>query len=104
LVNIKEIVFMTELEGKVEEKVRALIDPETGMSFGDMGLIQSVKELENGVVQIDFVPTSPFCPIAFKFATDIKTAAKEIEGVRKVLVYLHGHAMEERINQTINRE
>jgi len=95
---------MTELEGKVAEKVKALIDPETGMSFGDMGLIQSVKEIENGVVQIDFVPTSPFCPIAFKFATDIKTAAKGIGGVMKALVYVHGHAMEEKINQTINRE
>lgn len=95
---------MTELEGKVEEKVKALIDPETGMSFGDMGLIQSVKEVENGVVQIDFLPTSPFCPIAFKFATDIKTATKGIEGVRKALVYVHGHTMEETINQTVNRE
>jgi metal-sulfur cluster biosynthetic enzyme len=101
---MRETVVMTELEGKVAEKVKALIDPETGMSFGDMGLVQSVKEIENGVVQIDFLPTSPFCPIAFKFATDIKTAAKGIEGVRKVLVFVHGHAMEEGINQTINRE
>ena len=104
MVNIKGIVVMTELEGKVEEKVKALIDPETGLSFGDMRLIQSVRETENGVVQIDFVPTSPFCPIAFKFATDIKTVAKGIEGVKKVLVYVHGHTMEETINQTINRE
>lgn len=95
---------MTELEGKVDEKIKALVDPETGMSFGDMGLIQSVKEIENGVVQIDFLPTSPFCPIAFKFATDIKTTAKGVEGVKKALVYVHGHTMEEKINQTVNTE
>lgn len=95
---------MTELKGRVEEKVKALIDPETGLSFGAMGLIQSVKELEDGVVQVDFVPTSPFCPIAFKFAADIKGAAGGIEGVKKVLVYVHGHTMEEKINKTVNRE
>jgi len=95
---------MTALEGKVSEKVKALIDPETGLSFGDMGLIQSVKETESGVVQIDFLPTSPFCPIAFKFAEDIKATAKEVVGVKKVLVYVHNHTMEDQINKTINRE
>lgn len=95
---------MTDLEGKVSEKVKAIIDPETGTSFGDMGLIQSVKETESGVVQVDFVPTSQFCPIAFKFANDIKAAAKEVAGVKKAIVYVHGHTMEEQINKTVNSE
>jgi metal-sulfur cluster biosynthetic enzyme len=95
---------VTELEEKVAEKVKAIIDPETGLSFGDMGLIQTVKETENGVIQVDFIPTSPFCPIAFQFAYNIKDAAKNIEGVKKVHVYVHGHAMETTINDTINRE
>jgi len=95
---------VTELEEKVAEKVKAIIDPETGLSFGDMGLIQAVKETESGVVQVDFIPTSPFCPIAFQFAYNIKDVAKQVEGVKKVRVYVHGHAMEATINDSINRE
>ncbi len=96
--------IVTELEEKVSEKVKAIMDPETGLSFGDMGLIQSVKENENGVIKVDFIPTSPFCPIAFQFAFNIKNVAKQIEGVKKVQVYVHGHAMETNINETVNRE
>lgn len=94
---------MTELEIKVKSEVEKIIDPETGLTFGQMSLIQSVKEEEPGVVKIDFVPTSPFCPIAFKFAVDIKTTAKKITGIRKALVYVHGHNMEGAINQSVNK-
>lgn len=94
---------MTELETKVKGEVDKIIDPETGLTFGQMELIQSVKEQEPGVVKIDFVPTSPFCPIAFKFALDIKATAKKVSGIKKAFVYVHGHSMEESINQTVNK-
>jgi len=95
---------MTELEEKVKAKVNNLIDPETGLNFGEMGLIQSVKEIGDGIVQVDFVPTSPMCPIAFRFATDIREVAKQVEDVKKVKVYCHGHVMEAMINDVVNRE
>jgi len=94
---------LTELETKVKSEVEKIIDPETGLTFGQMELIQSVKEQEPGVIKIEFVPTSPFCPIAFKFALDIKTTAKTVAGIKKALVYVHGHTMEESINQTVNK-
>jgi len=94
---------LTEIETKVKGEVEKIIDPETGLTFGQMSLIQSVKEQEPGVVKIDFVPTSPFCPIAFKFAMDIKTTAKKVSGIKKALVYVHGHNMEEDINQAVNK-
>jgi len=94
---------LTELEGKVKSEIEKIIDPETGLTFGQMQLIQSVKEQEPGIVKIDFVPTSPFCPIAFKFAMDIKATAKTVVGIKKALVYVHGHNMEEAINQTVNK-
>ena len=94
---------MAELETKVKNEVDKIIDPETGMSFGQMGLIQSVKEQEPGVVKIDFVPTSPYCPIAFKFALDIKATAKKVDGIKKAYVFVHGHTMEQNINQMVNK-
>jgi len=95
---------MTQIEDKVKGEVEKIIDPETGLTFGQMQLITSVKEQSPGVVKIDFVPTSPFCPIAFKFAQDIKTTAQKVPGIKKAQVYVHGHNMEEAINQAVNRE
>jgi len=94
---------MTELEKKVREAVEHVQDPETGMTFGEMNMITDVKEQEPGVVKIDFVPTSPVCPIAFKLAADVKKAAMGVKGVKKALVYCRGHTMEEAINRMINK-
>ncbi|UCH70341.1 MAG: DUF59 domain-containing protein [Candidatus Bathyarchaeota archaeon] len=99
-----ELIDLTDQEKKVRAEVEKLIDPETGLTFGEMKLVTNVKEQEPGVVKIDFVPTSPFCPIAFKFATDIKKSAMKVKGIKKALVYCHGHTMEETINRSVNRE
>jgi metal-sulfur cluster biosynthetic enzyme len=95
---------MTELESKVRAEVGKVMDPETGQSFEEMQMIESVKENEPGIVTVEFVPTSPFCPIAFKLATDIKAAAKSVTGVNKALVYCRGHAMEQQINEMTNKQ
>jgi metal-sulfur cluster biosynthetic enzyme len=94
---------LTDLEAKVREEVGKVIDPETGMTFAEMQMITNVKEEAPGVVKVEFIPTSPFCPIAFKLATDIKTAAKKVSGVTKVLVYCRGHMMEQQINEMTNK-
>lgn len=94
---------MAELEGKVREEVGKVLDPETGMSFAEMQMITSVKEEESGVVKVEFIPTSPFCPIAFKLAADLRDAAKKVPGVKKALIYCRGHAMEQQINEMTNK-
>jgi metal-sulfur cluster biosynthetic enzyme len=95
---------LTELEDKVREAVGKVVDPETGMTFAEMQLIADVKENELGIVKVDFIPSSPFCPIAFKLAIDVKNAALKVAGVKKVLVYCRGHMMEQQINEMINKE
>jgi metal-sulfur cluster biosynthetic enzyme len=94
---------LTELEDKVREEVGRVIDPETGMTFAEMQMITNVKEEESGTVKVEFIPTSPFCPIAFKMANDIKTAAKKVPGVKQALVYCRGHMMEQQINEMTNK-
>jgi metal-sulfur cluster biosynthetic enzyme len=68
-----------------------------------MQMITNVKEEEPGVVKIEFIPTSPFCPIAFKLASDIKAAGKAVAGVKSALVYCRGHMMEQQINEMTNK-
>jgi metal-sulfur cluster biosynthetic enzyme len=94
---------LTELEDKVREAVGQVIDPETGLTFAEMQLIANVKEEESGLVKVDFIPSSPFCPIAFKLAMDVKNAASKVAGVKKVLVYCRGHMMEQQINESVNK-
>lgn len=95
---------MTELEDKVREAVGKVVDPETGLTFAEMQMITNVKEEDSGVVKVEFVPSSPFCPIAFKLAMDIKNAALTVAGVKKALIYCHGHMMEQQINEATNKE
>ena len=94
---------MTELENKVREEVGKVVDAETGMTLAEMQMITNVKEEEPGVVKVEFIPTSPFCPIAFKLASDIKNAAKKVPGIKKALVYCRGHVMEQQINEMTNK-
>ena len=94
---------MTQLENKVRTEVGKVKDPETGMTLAEMQMITNVKEDEPGVVKVEFVPTSPFCPIAFKLASDMKNAAKKVPGVKKALVYCRGHVMEQQINEMTNK-
>jgi len=95
---------LTQLEEKVREAVGQVVDPETGMTFGEMQMITNVKEEEPGVFKVEFVPSSPFCPIAFKLATDIKNAALKVVGVKKAQIYCRGHMMEQQINEQTNKE
>jgi metal-sulfur cluster biosynthetic enzyme len=97
--NQKEIVTLDE---KVRSVINAIVDPETGMTIGEMRVIKELKENEPGVVTIRFKPSSPFCPIALKIAFDIKNAATRVKGVRKALVYCRDHIMESAINKTVN--
>jgi len=95
---------LTELEDKVREAVGQVVDPETGLTFAEMQMITNVKEEEPGVFKVEFIPSSPFCPIAFKLATDIKNAALKVAGVKKALIYCRGHMMEQQINEMTNKE
>ena len=99
-----DVKGLTELEDKVREAVGKVVDPETGLTFAEMHMIKNVKEEESGVVKVDFVPSSPFCPIAFKLAMDIKNAALKVAGIKKALVYCRAHMMEKQINEMVNKE
>ncbi len=95
---------MTEIEDKVREATGKVVDPETGMTFAEMQMITNVKEEQPGIFKIEFIPSSPFCPIAFKLARDIKDAALKVPGVKKALIYCRGHSMEQQINEMTNKD
>jgi len=92
-----------ELEKAVREAVGKLLDPETGLTFEEMGIIKDVK-VKGRSVEVVYRPTSPFCPIALKLGLDIRRAVEAIEGVESVRVVCVDHMMADAINRVVNRE
>lgn len=84
---------------KIKEKLREVMDPETGINIVDMGLIEEVT-VKGDSARIVFRPTSSFCPIAFYLAQQVKSAAES--AVKQAEVCVRGHMMEDQINKTIN--
>lgn len=93
---------MTQLESKVLAEIEKIVDFETDLTIGEMRMVRLVKETKPGVVQVEFTPTSPVCPIAVKLAIEIRDKAENVEGVERAIVYVRGHMMEQEINKKVN--
>ncbi len=76
---------MNDIERKVWDELRKVKDPELKKDVVETGLVRNVRE-ENGVVQIDFVLDTPFCPFLNFLVLAIKKAAEKVDGVREVKV------------------
>jgi len=87
-------------EEAIVEKLKTIIDPHTGQSMYDMGLISDLK-VEGGEVSLTFEPSSPYCPIGVQLAQAIKNGVESVEGVEKVLVTVRGHVMADKINEEL---
>jgi len=92
-----------ELEKAVREAVGKLLDPETGLTFEEMGIIKDVK-VQGRSVEVVYRPTSPFCPIALKLGLDIRRAVEAIEAVESVRVVCVDHMMADAFNRVVNKE
>jgi len=95
-------VVQLSVEVAVREKIGRIVDPGTGLSLGAMGLITGVEETGEGVLKIDFVPSTPYSPVAYSIALAIKEVALAQKGVKKVMVFCHNHVLSERINADVN--
>jgi len=81
-----------QIHADILEKLKTVIDPETGVDVVRMCLIEDLTVDENGRVSYIFRPSSPLCPIAVSLANSIQLAVAEVPGVSsqdvKVIDYL----------------
>jgi metal-sulfur cluster biosynthetic enzyme len=70
-----------ELEERVIDCLRAVIDPETGADVVRMRLVEDLEADEEGLVRYTFRPSSPLCPLAVTLALQIKQAVARVPGV-----------------------
>lgn len=79
---------MEDLEKKIIEKLKTIIDPEVGLSLYDLGLIYSIDIQEGGNVHIKMTLTAVGCPLQQRFVSEVQQGVSQIEGVKNVEVEL----------------
>ncbi|HDN74333.1 MAG TPA: metal-sulfur cluster assembly factor [Archaeoglobus sp.] len=68
---------------KVLEKLKEVIDPETGIDIVSMNLVKDVIIESSGIVIVKFSPTVPFCPLLGYLVSEIKKKVEELDEVSK---------------------
>ncbi|MFN2213097.1 MAG: metal-sulfur cluster assembly factor [Anaerolineales bacterium] len=97
-------VNTNDLERAVQERLREVIDPETGADVVRMRLIENLTATADGKVKYTFHPSSPLCPIAVYLIKEIKQAVARVPGVRNQEIKVTGYIASSELTQLINKE
>jgi metal-sulfur cluster biosynthetic enzyme len=89
---------------QVEKELEKVVDPEIGLPITEMHLVDEIRIQDDGEVSVKYHLTAPFCPPIFAedIGMNIRQLTLKLEGVKKVTVILHGHALANEINQRVN--
>ena len=88
-----------ELEQSIVERLRQVIDPETGADVIRMQLIEDLNvEHETGRVSYKFRPSSPLCPLAVPLALSIYHTVAGVPGVTEQDIQVVGYIGAEELN------
>ncbi|MEM3660675.1 MAG: iron-sulfur cluster assembly protein [Thermoproteota archaeon] len=93
----------SDVLSEVKKAVSNVVDPEIGLTLGELNLIKDVRR-EDGRIVVEFLATTPFCPLGEVLALMIKDAASAASKGETVRVYIRNHVNEKSINERINRE
>lgn len=74
-------------EAGVRQALRAVKDPEVGLSIIDLGLVYDV-EITDGKVDVKMTLTSPGCPVGPQIMAEADETIRAIEGVKDVRIEL----------------
>jgi metal-sulfur cluster biosynthetic enzyme len=81
-----------ELEQAVVERLRKVIDPETGADVMRMRLVEDLYvDGETGRVSYRFRPSSPLCPLAVHLALSMREAVAGVPGVSEQTIEVVGY-------------
>jgi metal-sulfur cluster biosynthetic enzyme len=89
---------------RVKQRLKMVIDPETGLDLVEMDLVQNLSATEDGEVKLRFRPSSFVCPLALELAQEIRHSLREIEGVKSVHVEVTDCLWADDINKAITEE
>ena len=75
--------MMSELEGRIRDALRVVIDPELGHNIVDLGFIYGIA-VTDGDARIVMTATTRGCPAADSLREGAANAAMQVSGVRSV--------------------
>ena len=81
--------------------LKKVTDPETGIDVVSMGLITDIAVGDEGKVSLKFRPSSPFCPLGFRLAFDIKEVVKRTTGVTRVDIEVVNFIHQDTLNKLL---
>ncbi|MBC8507800.1 MAG: DUF59 domain-containing protein [Chloroflexi bacterium] len=93
-----------ELQQSIVERLKDVIDPETGADIIRMRLIEDLILENDGQVRYTFRPSSPLCPIAVYLVQQIKEAVAEVPDVTRQSITVTGYVAAEELTKLINKE
>jgi len=76
-----------QLEGRIRDALRVVIDPELGHNIVDLGLIYDIS-VADGAVRITMTATSPGCPATGFLKEGVETAVACVPGVESADVIM----------------
>lgn len=79
---------------EIQEGLRGIIDPGTGLDVIRMGLVKDTRLEREGAgykAILTFRPSSPVCPMAFKLAWDMKQCAQAVRDIETVDIKVEGY-------------
>jgi metal-sulfur cluster biosynthetic enzyme len=92
-----------ELEQAIVERLRGVIDPETGVDVVRMRLIEGLQvDGETGQVRYRFRPSSPLCPLAVHLALGIREAVAGVAGVTGQEIEVVGYVGADELNALLS--
>lgn len=87
------------LERKVVDRLREVIDPETGVDVVRMRLIEDLAvDEESGRVSYKFRPSSPLCPLAVHLALEIRRQIAQVPEVMHQEIEVVGYVGADELN------
>ena len=92
------------IEDRVRQRLRMVIDPETGLDVLEMDLVQKLSATDDGEVKLEFRPSSFVCPLALDLAQEIRHSVHEVEGVESVQLKVTDCLWADQINKAIREE
>ena len=89
---IKKFSNYKECETTIDEEdiiqcIRTVMDPEIPVNLYDLGLIYSIKIIDNNV-KIEMTLTNPNCPVAGEMPSMVANSIKNLNGFKSVEINL----------------
>ena len=89
------------LRMRVLERLRTVIDPETGVNIIRMRLVENLEADDEGLVRYTFRPSSPLCPLAVTLALQIKQAIARVPAVTRQEISVEGYVGAEGLSELL---